>query len=1805
MTNEVTSIGVGMETDGIERGIRSLKTLAEQGPKVEQAMAGVERVVKTAGKTLEGLRQSAPDLSGVAAGAAKAGAALGGLGNATRSTIKNSEDLRRALDSLGATEEQYIRKLMEEAKTIGMGRGDREAYLAQSRGMSASAQEVARAIGNKIQALKAEQAATVGAVKGAKEMASANEVLAGNMKLAVRGVQALLGLQVVSWAKESAVALFSASAAAERLRTGLDFSSARGSADEIAYLRKTTHALGLQFQSTALAYMQFQAAAKGTSLEGEKARAVFESVAKASTVMGLSAEQSSGVLLALQQMVSKGTVQAEELRGQLGERLPGSLQIAARAMGVTTAEFGKMLEQGQLLADDFLPKFAKELESSLGGAAEKAAHRLDAATNRFIDAWDRLKQNVGDSGVSKAAAEGMSESAESLNAISLAMEQARIQGAGFWGQMGAAIGVMHDLTSVTERAKVNMYDNAVATAEAQKELERLQRIAATQGTSAWLLKEIGNVQRYIGELQQARREKDALQSGALVGAYTEGMGTSKTIVQQRAKFEASEQFLLSKSAETSGVTKKFIDDLAGYAAALDSGAMSATAYAAAITDLNKKRYESSEAGKAEAKALKAGAGEAKAAENSYQGLLKAVNEHMAAVKLQMDGSAKLTESQKLQIKYDELLARGKQGASAATIALVQAQIAALAVLEKEQKAIKLNVAGYQEYLALQDELADDYVKQAKAKENLRLASDRADLELQDQIARIELEAQMLGRTAEARQIAVAQLDAEIERRKELEALAKNLDLDESVREEERIRIHERYAKKVALAQRKAYVSEWEKTSQLIGDTLADYIMGGGKDAATYLKRLFSTLVLQPVVQYGVQSLLGAVGMGGSGGTGSSIGGMYDLFSKGKSITSIFGGTSMANTVGAGYANMTGTGIDGLLATNGAYGTAGGASGTAGSALGGVMSYAGYAAAIAYGMKLSAGAFDEGYRLKHKNYLSAHALTGGVAPITLSLDTSILSKLGFSERTANIITGASLWAKGMAKLGIGSNPKQHSGGVYTNTTSRDGALDVLGLTKHARGDFTSRQNGSIDSALASTIEGLVSVYEDLGARSETEIRKLAINAAFAINPINKKEDAYGYLSISDALTGAGIYGSSRRDGGGLGNDPEQAFNLFTGEIAGVLVQELIAADLPGWIDSILAGMGGNVTIAGLQSALLEIAKVDAAFAGFAKHIDGMQDLAGSVQTVLLSASGGVDALTANVSSYYDNFYTASEKLEDQAAALEEVFSKYGTTMPTTAAQFRALMEQQLAAGDAGAEFAAVLLGINGAFKEVADAWETELGGMSTSVKDFFADMHASIASLSADVAGSRKDILRGTTVMTADEIRAAIAGTAITGPSVTGIDVASASTASAAQALTSAQSIYGDYANTAATQLAKLHGLQAQRDASIQQREALAKEVASAGKWVLTTAYNPDADGTTRTHKFQAADTSQQQVRIEGLTNAIAELDAALAAQQSAYASASAEAATYAASVELAKNALAEAQKAEVQAKADFAAEVAQFVIDAGTSVDSLSGLRGEVVSFYEAQVQAVQAMLQSSGNIRGIVDQLRLGQLTTAQTAAELGNRYAVDYAMALATTGSTRAGYVDAMAGNLGGLTEALKAESLTAADWRIETAKLFAQASNAAGLLEGDAESDDYKDVALGLLDSIDTALAGLSDSTKSAERVIADAISQGTQAQLSGLRAIVAALQGQPIPAFAVGTNYVPRDMVAQIHEGEAIVPKAFNPWAGGGMPSGGGDTAALVAEIRELRKDQRAQASKMVQLQQDTNRMLVRWDSQGMPEEREVA
>ena len=171
------------------------------------------------------------------------------------------------------------------------------------------------------------------------------------------------------------------------LRFQTVFGSARSAGREMAFVRGEADRLGVEVSALAAQYSALSAASLGTTLEGQKTRDIFSAVAEASGKLGLSTEQTSGALTAIQQIMSKGTVQAEELRGQLGERLPGAFQVAARAMGVTTAELGKLLEQGAVASDVFLPKFAAELRRTFG---TDATTQIDSATASF----SRLRSEI-------------------------------------------------------------------------------------------------------------------------------------------------------------------------------------------------------------------------------------------------------------------------------------------------------------------------------------------------------------------------------------------------------------------------------------------------------------------------------------------------------------------------------------------------------------------------------------------------------------------------------------------------------------------------------------------------------------------------------------------------------------------------------------------------------------------------------------------------------------------------------------------------------------------------------------------------------------------------------------------------------------------------------------------------------------------------------------------------------------------------------------------------------------------------------------------------------------------------------------------------------------------------------------------------------------------------------------------------------------------------------------------------------------------------------------------------------------------
>jgi len=161
--------------------------------------------------------------------------------------------------------------------------------------------------------------------------------------------------------------------------------SAEQSAKELDYLRVTASRLGVPLKEAGNAYLSLIAAAKGTALEGQASRDIFEAVALAMGKLGKSSADTEGALLAIQQMISKGKVSAEELRGQLGERLPGAFQAAARAMGVTTAELDKMLADGDLVAEDLLPRLADELNRLYDDGK-----RVEG----FEASWSRLKNSI-------------------------------------------------------------------------------------------------------------------------------------------------------------------------------------------------------------------------------------------------------------------------------------------------------------------------------------------------------------------------------------------------------------------------------------------------------------------------------------------------------------------------------------------------------------------------------------------------------------------------------------------------------------------------------------------------------------------------------------------------------------------------------------------------------------------------------------------------------------------------------------------------------------------------------------------------------------------------------------------------------------------------------------------------------------------------------------------------------------------------------------------------------------------------------------------------------------------------------------------------------------------------------------------------------------------------------------------------------------------------------------------------------------------------------------------------------------------
>lgn len=238
-----------------------------------------------------------------------------------------------------------------------------------------------------------------------KEAANVKKTL-GSLKSSFIGFAGALGAglgfgQLVGSMKRTAVELSVARATLENVsRETANFTDGINTAsltvdnfaDNLKYLDGLAKKYKQDIVTLTDSFAKFSAAATTADIAIEEQKDIFRELTKAATFYHMSGERTQAMMVAIEQMFSKGKVTSEELRRQLGNNLPGAFGIMARAIGVSNAELDKMLKNGEVLAKDALPKFAKELSKI---TKYLNTDSLQLTQNELKNAWTNLVDSSG------------------------------------------------------------------------------------------------------------------------------------------------------------------------------------------------------------------------------------------------------------------------------------------------------------------------------------------------------------------------------------------------------------------------------------------------------------------------------------------------------------------------------------------------------------------------------------------------------------------------------------------------------------------------------------------------------------------------------------------------------------------------------------------------------------------------------------------------------------------------------------------------------------------------------------------------------------------------------------------------------------------------------------------------------------------------------------------------------------------------------------------------------------------------------------------------------------------------------------------------------------------------------------------------------------------------------------------------------------------------------------------------------------------------------------------------------------------
>ena len=219
---------------------------------------------------------------------------------------------------------------------------------------------------------------------------------------------ASLGIgSIVSNIKETATQLSVAKATMENVS-----SSMYEYRDNLEFVKRLSEEYKQDLITLTDGFAKFHAAAQGTNITLSEQRFIYEGLTKAAAYFHMSADRTQNMMVAVEQMMSKGKITAEELRRQLGNNLPGAyakMAQAAMEFGKTQegvnykniksfADFESAMKKGQV-GLDVLVKFVEKLNEETSNINLDS---LQLAANEMKNAWTNLINSTGvENGIKK------------------------------------------------------------------------------------------------------------------------------------------------------------------------------------------------------------------------------------------------------------------------------------------------------------------------------------------------------------------------------------------------------------------------------------------------------------------------------------------------------------------------------------------------------------------------------------------------------------------------------------------------------------------------------------------------------------------------------------------------------------------------------------------------------------------------------------------------------------------------------------------------------------------------------------------------------------------------------------------------------------------------------------------------------------------------------------------------------------------------------------------------------------------------------------------------------------------------------------------------------------------------------------------------------------------------------------------------------------------------------------------------------------------------------------------------------------